>query len=245
MQVCTDRQIAVVPDPAFMLAPAEPAIADRYLGSLGLPTDRPIIGLSLRKWFHPRGGFIPSRLRIALGLSTDSGRIALRELLTRLAAAIAPIAAEMHASILLLPTYSAPYENDVEVCRTFASLLPDCDIRLACISDPALYKAVTGRLRVLISSRMHPLILAAGMGTPIVGLAYNGKFEGMFDMLQMPRQMLWLEQIAADLPLRLASLVHAALADVGLRERASRLAAIATERTASLLLGDCSETRAA
>ncbi len=235
LQGCSTRQVGVVPDPAFMLAPAEPGVAERFLASLGVGKDRPVIGLALRKWFHPRGGFLPSRVRIALGIDTDSGSAALQELLKRLAAAVAPMAAQMQASILLLPTYSAPYENDVEVCRRFATLLPDCDVRLACITDPALYKAVTGRLRVLISARMHPLILAAGMGTPIVGLAYNGKFEGMFDMLQMPRRMIWLKDSDGNLPSQLTSLVEAAMADDGLKARALRLAVMAAESTVALL----------
>jgi len=240
LQACTPRPIDIVPDPAFMLEPADRATADAFLASIGIrPGHRPVIGLALRKWFHPRGGFVPSRLRVAMGMQNDSGKAALSHLLERLATAVAALAIRMDASILLLPTYTAPYENDVEVCEAFARLVKNCDVHIASILDPALYKAVTGRLSVLVSSRMHPLILAAGMGTPLVGLAYNGKFQGMFDMLNIPRRMLWLDEAGEDLPVKVQSLVDAALqSNEDLQQRATKLADIAARRTAALLDGD-------
>lgn len=50
----------------------------------------------------------------------------------------------------------------------------------------------------MVSARMHPLILAAGSGTPIVGMAYNGKFCGWFGMLGLPDRYLWLRDFKQD-----------------------------------------------
>ena len=246
LSACTRRPIDIVPDPAFMLAPATSATADRYLASIGVATGRPVIGLSLRKWFHSRGGFIPSRLRLAMGMRNDSGRAAMSGLLVQLAAALTPVARRLGASLLLLPTYTATYENDSEICEAFARLASDCEVRIASIDDPALYKAVTGRLSVMVSSRMHPLILAAGMGTPVVGLAYNGKFEGMFDMLGIPRRMIWMDRIAGDLSVTLPRLIDEAMqANEGLQQRAAGLADIVRGRTSALLQQDAALARAA
>ena len=57
------------------------------------------------------------------------------------------------------------------------------EVSLARIADPRLYKAVLGHAALIVSSRMHPLILGAGMGVPLVGLSYNDKFRGLFDQL--------------------------------------------------------------
>jgi polysaccharide pyruvyl transferase WcaK-like protein len=236
LSACTRKQIDIVPDPAFMLAPASQSTADSYLASIGITPGRPILGLSLRKWFHSRGGFLPSRMRIALGMQDDRGRQTMSDLLAQLATVLVPIAKQLGASILLLPTYTAAYENDVDICREFARLVRDCDVNLAAIDDPTLYKAVTGRLTVLVSARMHPLILAAGMGTPVVGLAYNGKFSGMFDMLGIPQRMLWLDQAAGELASTLPKLVEEALhAKDGLQQRAAGLAETVRARTTALL----------
>ena len=175
-----------------------------------------------------------------------AGQAALSQLLHRLAAALLPVARQMRASVLLLPTYSAVYENDAEICETFGQLLRGHEVRIACIEDPALYKAVTGRLCVMVSSRMHPMILATGMGTPVVGLAYNGKFEGMFDMLGIPRRMIWLDQVTEQLPDVLAQLIDEAIrANDGLQQRAARLAEIVSDRTGALLMHTAELARAA
>jgi polysaccharide pyruvyl transferase WcaK-like protein len=57
------------------------------------------------------------------------------------------------------------------------------------IDDPRLYKGCTGHLTVFLGGRMHPMIFAAAMGTPVVGLAYNQKFQGFFQLLQNDQLM--------------------------------------------------------
>ena len=59
LQPCSRHPVSVVPDPAFMLRPASAAEAERVLRSLGLATDRPLLGVTVRGWFHRRGGSMP------------------------------------------------------------------------------------------------------------------------------------------------------------------------------------------
>jgi polysaccharide pyruvyl transferase WcaK-like protein len=69
------------------------------------------------------------------------------------------------------------------VSEEIAAKLQSGSYSMLSINDPKLYKAVTGHLSVMLCGRMHPAILAAGMGTPVVGLSYNQKFSGMFELL--------------------------------------------------------------
>jgi polysaccharide pyruvyl transferase WcaK-like protein len=235
---CSRRPIDVVPDPAFMLTAAPAQEADAVLRTHGLTPGKPLIGVALRRWFHRRGGFVPMRLRVQLGLAGDDGRSRMSELLERLSTEIASLARRIQASVVLLPSYTARYENDVEVCRELATTLRSCDAKLINIQDPTLYKAVCGRLSLMVSARMHPLILAASMGVPVVGLAYNGKFEGLFDLLGVPKRLVWLDRLVS-LPAHiLEELAGAACsADDDLRQRAARLAEQVAQRTSALL--DC------
>jgi hypothetical protein len=41
---------------------------------------------------------------------------------------------------------------------------------------------------------MHPTIFAAAMGTPVIGLSYNPKFEGFFDLIGRPDRVLRIEE---------------------------------------------------
>jgi polysaccharide pyruvyl transferase WcaK-like protein len=211
INLATHREAPIVPDPAFMLTPASDAAARTYVSSIGLDPDRPIIGVALRRWFHRLGGFVPHRVRSSFGMDQGSGQEEMSALAIDMANALRSIARRMDAQIMLMPSYNVAHEADARECERLQQHLADIQTRIALISDPALYKAVAGQARLMISARMHPLILASSMGVPVVGLAYNGKFEGLFRLLGLKREVLWLnkfkdgaanaadlEQLAAD-----------------------------------------------
>lgn len=233
------RDVSVVPDPAFMLeaAPAEEARA--LVRSVGLSPGRPIIAVALRRWFHRRGGFIPHRVRAGVGLDRGAGESQMSELRAELANALRVLARRLDASVLLLPSYHAAHEGDVQECtKLLADLNNGATARMANIRDPALYKAVAGLATVMISARMHPLILAASMGVPIVALAYNGKFEGLFDLLGRRSGLSWLEEFGRDESA--ATLGELALSALGepndLRERCAQLAGHVCASTTQLVM---------
>jgi len=231
---CTQAPVDVVPDPAFMLPAAAPEAGAELIRSVGLSPDRPIIGVALRRWFHRRGGFIPHRLRA--GWVANRGTRELDSLLDQLAGALSQVARRLDASVLFLPTYNVAHEADYEICWKLRARLDNTHAALALVNDPALYKSVTGHLSLMLSARMHPLILAASMGTPLVGLAYNGKFAALFDLLELPRRLVWLDDfVTADQSERLESLAIRACADTtDVAARAAQLADIVEWRTAAL-----------
>jgi polysaccharide pyruvyl transferase WcaK-like protein len=198
LRQCSDRPVAVVPDPAFMLEPAAARDAADYISSLGLTTDRPLLGIAVRGWFHRRGGFVPGKARARLGIRGEHG-CAERERFTQsLATEVRRLARRLDAAVLLMPSYRLPHEGDLEACEALAARLDGVSLGLAKIDDPSLYKAVTGRLALMVAARMHPLIFAASMGVPVVGLAYNGKFEGAFRLLGLRDQLLDLEDLSSE-----------------------------------------------
>ena len=116
LQACTTRPVAVVPDPAFMLQPAPAAEARHYLRTLGVAEGRPLIGVVLRRWFHKRGGFVPHRVRASLGLDQNAGIDQMQALTATLGAAVSRLAARLGAGVLLMPSYLAAHEGDVDAC---------------------------------------------------------------------------------------------------------------------------------
>ncbi len=199
LQTAIGRQVAVVPDPAFLLPVAESEAAEVLLARLGIPSGTPLIGVTLRRWFHVRGGVIPHRLRGRLGLDRGQGAAAMQRCLDQFASALQILANGMDgARLLLLPSYPLPHEGDLAACHALAQRLPKLQPRISVIRDAGLYKAVCGRLSLMISARMHPLILAASMGTPIVGLGYNQKFDGLFRMLDLPGAPLSLGRLGVE-----------------------------------------------
>jgi polysaccharide pyruvyl transferase WcaK-like protein len=196
LQQVSDRTVAVVPDPAFMLNATDADEAREYIRSLGLPIDRPLLGVTLRGWFHRRGGVVPHRVRACLAIGRGHGSSERATLAQSLATEIRRLARRLDASVLLMPSYRLAHEGDFEACQAVATQLEGVRVAVATLDDPSFYKAVAGHLTLMVSARMHPLIFAASMGVPVVGLAYNGKFEGAFRQLGLRDQLLDLQQLA-------------------------------------------------
>ena len=240
LAACTSRTIDVVPDPAFMLEAAPRGEATDLLRSLDLMPGRPLIVVSARRWFHSRGGFVPNVLKAkaGIGIARDERRFEL--LLDVLADGLMHLARRLGAAVLLLPSYNVAHEGDDVVCEALARRLGHVTVRIARITDPQLYKAVLGHASLIISSRMHPLILGAGMGVPLVGLSYNDKFQGLFDQLGIAPRLLRLD----DFPDRWGSsaLIGAAEAALDgrddLRHRAELLGAAVQRRTLEVAFTD-------
>ena len=233
---CTSKPVEIVPDPAFMLQPAPSQIADSIIADAGLPAG-PLIGIALRRWFHRRG-FLPHKLRVRMGLDNNSGAAEMARLIAELSQLIERLARVHGCGVLMMPSYDLAHEGDTAVCRRVAETLRDrVPVGVASIRSAAEYKAVTGKLKLLISSRMHPLIFAVAMGTPVVGLAYNGKFDGMYQMLGMPSRMITLDDFRHGNPIpQIEQLIGEALFDpTDYRQRARILAEITAERTRELI----------
>ena len=236
LSACTSKPVDLVPDPAFMLHPAPSQIADNIIADAGVPQGR-VIGIALRRWFHHRG-FLPHKLRVRMGLDNNSGAVEMNRLTSELSTLIERLARLHDCGVLMMPSYDLAHEGDTATCRTIAdNLRGKVPIGVATIRSAAEYKAVTGKLMLLISSRMHPLIFAVSMGTPVVGLAYNGKFEGMFQMLGMPPRTVSLDEFRGGNPIeKIERLTTEALNDpTDFRQRARILADITSARTADMI----------
>lgn len=240
LAACTTRPIEVVPDPAFMLNPAAGGAATRLLQGIGLEPDRPLVAVTVRRWFHARGGFVPNviRFKAGMGLKRDDARFA--SLLDAIAEGVARIARRLGAGVLLLPGYNVGHEADDDACRLLARRLDGVAVRLARIEDPRLYQAVLGQASLVMASRMHPLILAAGMGIPIVALSYHPKFDGLFELLGLVARPLVLDGFPDrwDSNALVAGAETAMNARTDLRHRAALLGAEVRRQTLAVVFGD-------
>jgi polysaccharide pyruvyl transferase WcaK-like protein len=224
---CTRRPLEVVADAAFMLEPIPVEDAVEYLRRLGIPPGKPMIAVTMRRWFHARGGFVPRGLRYGLGLEPARDHARFEGLLGAVGRALDQLRNRLDADVLLLPSTSGPRGGDDAACEALRWRLPGANVRMARVADPRLFMALLGRASLVISARMHPLVLAAGMGVPFVGLSYHGKFDGVYDSLALPARSLPLD-LCPDIwgATTLVAAAEAALeARVDLRQRAQALGA--------------------
>ncbi|MGF1613955.1 MAG: polysaccharide pyruvyl transferase family protein [Gammaproteobacteria bacterium] len=191
----TSKSITVLPDPALVTPPAAPAEALAVLRAKGLPQgDAPIIGVALRRWFHnPDKTWIPHKYAYKYRLRSIPERSEYQRLIALLAKVLDDLVASYNAYVLCMPTYNVSHESDDETCRQVLEKMHTGRAAMVEIRDPRLYKTVAGQLAVMLGGRMHPTILAASAGTPIVGLSYNPKFSGFFALLGMVDRVIDIE----------------------------------------------------
>jgi polysaccharide pyruvyl transferase CsaB len=183
-QALTSKPVHLLPDPALVLHPAHADTARRWLAAQGVPLDgRPLIGVATRRWFPPARRVIPHRLASRLGVDDPHESPQGRAMTALLAKVLDRVVLRSGAHVVFLPTYDARSEADSRVCEQVRERMTQTGAQVLRIDEPPLYKAVCGQLSLMLGGRMHPTILAASAGIPVVGLAYNQKFNGFFDLI--------------------------------------------------------------
>jgi polysaccharide pyruvyl transferase WcaK-like protein len=206
------QSVDVIPDPAFMLHPVAPEAARKWLTDRGVPLDgSPLVGVAARRVFPARPRIVPHKIRWRLGSRRMSA--ATEELVARLAGDLDRIAERRRAYVLLMPSYSAAHEQDVEVSEAIVQRMASSRAQVARVDDPRLYKGITGQLSLMLGGRMHPTILAAAMGTRVVGIGYNQKFQGAFQLLGQSHRVVDIQTVTAQRHPGLGELLEAALDD--------------------------------
>ncbi|MCB1885126.1 MAG: polysaccharide pyruvyl transferase family protein [Geminicoccaceae bacterium] len=183
-QPLSRKPVDLVPDTALLLEPAPPAAVEAWLRGQGVPLDgRPLVGVAVRRWFPPRRRLVPNQISARFVKPKEADAPEAARLPRLIARALDAAAARRPFHALFLPTYLLPHEADDRVAEAALAEMRVATGQILRLGDPALYKGVAGRLDLLVGGRMHPTILAAGMGTPVIGLAYNMKFKGFFDLI--------------------------------------------------------------
>jgi len=91
-------------------------------------------------------------------------------------------------ALLLVPHDSRTDEPDAfHLKAAVAGLAPEFADRTYLIEaiSPGAIKASLANVDLLVTGRLHAQILAMGSGTPVVSLAYQGKFEGLLQLFEI------------------------------------------------------------
>ena len=155
----TCPRMEVTADPAFLLKPVSQEAADTCLKAAGIPTDKPMIGFSIRKW-------------------VDSERT------IRAIAAMADHCVDtLGATPVFLPMQTP---DDVQTSRRILSHMSGKGFLLADPCSPDRLMTVLGRMDLVIGMRLHSLIYAANMGVPMAGIVYEPKVSSFLEEAGQP-----------------------------------------------------------
>jgi len=191
--------IEVTADPAFALTPEEAAHTAARFAEIGVPTDRPLIGIALRPWRPPA--------------PTPAACARMAE----------QVAKETRGHLLLLPMQPP---GDLDLAERIASGVPGPVSVLREPLSPRAAVGMVGALSGLVAMRLHALIFGAIGGVPLVALGYDPKVRQLMRQLGQSDRCLDLAAFQAD---EVAAKMADALAEgqtlvTRLRARAAELA---------------------
>jgi polysaccharide pyruvyl transferase CsaB len=166
--------VELTADSAFFAKPSTPQALRDLLGEYGVRDDESLLVVAPRLLSSER-----KRLYLQERMSPEL----IRETPATLAAAIDRLSVRVGRVVLMAMHYHGP-DSDVPMIRevlrlTTASnvLFIDRELR------PELAIALFQRARLVLAVRLHALLLAASMGTPVVGIAYEQKVLSLFARL--------------------------------------------------------------
>ncbi|WP_309579333.1 polysaccharide pyruvyl transferase family protein [Rhizobium rhizogenes] len=164
---------ALVADSAFSLVPSEPDENTSSWIARKRAEGYRVMGFNL----HPM-------------LFKNADHLQIETIVRRGAEALQSVADDRLVCWLLIPHDYREGFGDQACLRTIASLMP------AALGDRVRYldgewpapflKGVAGQLDGLVSGRMHLAIAALGKGVPVICIAYQGKFEGLYQHFDLP-----------------------------------------------------------
>jgi polysaccharide pyruvyl transferase WcaK-like protein len=124
---------------------------------------------------------------------TEAGRLG-KAVLQQLADLIETLISTRRSSVLFLPhdlrAHGTAKESDVAIAVALSRLVSKklVDHRYHAVAVPtsaAEAKRLAGLADWVVTGRMHLAIAAWGMGKPVIGISYQGKFEGLAQDLGM------------------------------------------------------------
>lgn len=155
-----NKNMEVTADPVFRLKDASPERIDEIFRLENIPTDRELIGISLRNWKNIDGiienftGFCNEYL------ASGSG------------------------DILLVPMH---FPEDLEISMKLKEAVEDSS-RVHVLKQVYVAEEIIGiisRLKMILAMRLHALIYAVKCATPIVGLVYDPKVEALLKQVHV------------------------------------------------------------
>jgi polysaccharide pyruvyl transferase CsaB len=155
----TKPQVFVTADPAFTLAPCEDEETSSILAIEGIVRDKPLVGISIRKWKNFQG------------------------YLKQVAEASDYMYEKFNVQPVFIPMH---YPHDIDVCLTIATMMKHKPKIIKNKYSVSQTLGIIKNMDMIIGMRLHALIYAASFQVPVLGLIYDPKVEGFLEYINQP-----------------------------------------------------------
>lgn len=152
-------EIIITADPALGLLPADSEEIQQIFAKEGIPLDRPLIGLSVRKWAGYEGY---SRI---------------------IAQAADYLEEKYNAKLIFIPLH---FPSDLSVAEDISSKMKHSPIILRNRYGIDKTLGIIKRMDLILGMRLHALIYAVSLSVPVIGLIYDPKVQGFLEYVNQP-----------------------------------------------------------
>lgn len=171
-----NSNVQITADPAF-LVPPEKQVVGRILRKYGIRRDRPLIGIAPRKAFYKVTGLMPAALRQKLNLMPHGFYEKFDLFKQKMAHICDYLVGTFGAQLLFLPMDVAENPRDDLTCKEMFNMM--ARRQDAYLLEPGLNPSeIAGLIEAMdlvISQRLHALILSCSMNTPMIGISSTGE----------------------------------------------------------------------
>jgi polysaccharide pyruvyl transferase CsaB len=153
-----NNNIKVTADPVFTLKATDENLVKDILKNEKIPIDKPIVGISIRRW-------------------NDDQKV-----LTEFKKTINYLVNTKQVNVILIPMH---FKEDIEISNRLLELtnLEGCFI-LRNEYPVENILSIIKKMDLIISMRLHTLIYAASQVTPMIGIVYDPKVEGFLKEIE-------------------------------------------------------------
>jgi polysaccharide pyruvyl transferase CsaB len=188
-RVPVDR-IHVTADPAILISPVSSEEASGILSQAGVASDKyPCIGLALRSWYP----YVMSDKAAATERQAKWER--------NMAEAVDKLVESLDAELVFVPMqdYAEPFDDAACADRVIARMKHRERARsLPRGLDPMAVMGALGAMDLVVAMRLHALILAAAMSTPVVGIIYDPKIRAFLESIGQPDAGLEMDELSPE-----------------------------------------------
>lgn len=165
------RKVHLTPDPAITLTPVKPQALDKILAREGLATlKKPIVGICLRD-FSTSGQFHVHHYK-----QFDE------KIVKNFKGVIAEVADYLTTvgEVLFIPMNTEPPDDDRMIAQDIIGMMknPSAVKTVDHQYRPRELIGLLSKLDMVIGVRLHSLVLASAINTPVVGIGYGHKTKG-------------------------------------------------------------------
>ncbi len=155
----TNGSMYVTADPVFTMEPVSRECSKELLKSAGIPTDKGIIGVSVRNWKNDN------------------------DFINKFALICDIIYEKFDKNIVFIVMHNP---NDKNISKLVMDKMKNRSYILDKSYSPKEIMGMIGEMELILSMRLHTLIFATKQRVPIVGFVYDPKIDNYLNLLHMP-----------------------------------------------------------